>query len=127
MKLSSLKAKQDQVWVDEQDGLRLLIGRFNSPLYKKCLKEFAGTKAKQFAQGRVSEDEAKDYLYKVAAHSLVLGWENMQDEDGSDLDYSPEIAIECFKDVPEFYDLIFQYSREYSLFFVENKKAELGN
>ena len=103
-KLSSVRVDQQKatqgIWVDYEQGIRLLIGRSRNPNYDKFLQDKMSASAKS-ANGKVSysEEEIEELVLEGMARHVLLGWENVEDEGP----YTPERGIELFKN-PEFAD-----------------------
>lgn len=133
MKLSSIKQDQDKaekgVWVDFPDGLRVLIARAGNTACKKMTAQLRKPIENKIKKGLVSDSVLSDISKKVVAKQIVLGWENLQDDDGKEIPYSPEKAYELISD-PEneiFYNWILESSVDEMNFRKESKEDELGN
>lgn len=70
---------------------------------------------------------AEKLVREVYAESVVLGWENVEDEDGNELPFSVENAIKLFTDLPELFKDIQEQSGKMALFREEILEADSKN
>ena len=126
------KKVEEGVWIDETSGLRLKIARWNNKKYRKFLRDVVTTpkfkldRAKQF-----NVDSMHERVKQAVARYILLDWEGME-EDGPDgspvtVKYSPEKALECFDEYPEFYDMVVEYSQDISFFKADKKDDAAKN
>jgi len=76
--------------------------------------------------GSLDEDTAVNLLHTVFAESVVLGWQGWKDEDGNDLEYSVENAIQLFREAPEIFSVIRDESEKFSN-FARKEVEDSGN
>jgi len=109
MNISKFKTNQTKelegVWIDGPEGLQLRIARNNNP----ALRKFLIKHGKQ-------RDDLTEALRKGVARYVLLGWKNLQDEEGKDVVYSSETAEQLFKDFPDFFDMVLAYSNDVDYF-----------
>jgi len=112
MNINKLKTNQqkevDGVWVDGPEGLRLKVARNTNPYIRKFLVKHN--------RHRLDTDASSEIMKKGFAKHVLLGWQNLQGEDGKDIEYSSDKAEELFKDVPDFFDMVVMYSNDADLF-----------
>ncbi len=73
--------------------------------------------------GTLPDERAEEIMMEVYAESVVLGWENVTDENDKPLKFSKENCLKLFKDLPDlFYDL--KEQAEKSLLFREVVKEQ---
>ena len=121
------------VWVDEADGLRLLIARWNNKAYRKTLhKSVSEPKSKFDKRAKFKIDKALQEAMVNVANTVLLGWEGMDETDDNDkvikdIPYSPEKALEYFEKYPEFFDVVCEYAQDISLFKKKKDEEAAGN
>lgn len=72
--------------------------------------------------------EAADALYKeVFVKTVLKGWKNVQERDGSEIPYSPAVALELFERLPRVYDKLVAEAGGIELFRETQLEAEAGN
>lgn len=119
-KLSSFKQDtgkaEDGVWVNGVMGdIDVKVARFNNPafvkMFQKLTKQYRNLKT-------ISDDVSKDIVNQCIANTVLLGWRNIQAEDGSDIPYSVEAAMTLLADPEnvEFYRVVTDLSNEAEVF-----------
>lgn len=125
------KLVTEGVWIDETDGLRLLIARWNNKNYRKFLRGLATTPKSKLDRFKLNLDVVDERNKEAVARHILLGWEGLEENqpDGSPVEvpYSVEKALECFDQYPEFYDMIVEYSQDISLFKEAKEEEAAGN
>lgn len=88
-------------------------------------------KVKPFRRQIQTETIEKNQLDKlirdVFCETVVLGWENVEDENGNDLPFSLEAAIKLFTDLPDLFADVQEQASKASLFRTDIKEANAGN
>jgi len=105
------------VWTDFAEGIRIKVARAGNPEYRKLLRELTGPHLDKIRDGSVDPDLNLEILKKVRAATILLGWENLEDDNG-EISYSPERALEFFKDetLRDFYLFVIIQSENIDLF-----------
>ena len=67
----------------------------------------------------MDNDVADKITKEVYAQTVVLGWENVEDENGEELEFSVANCIKLFTDLPELWSDIQQQATRASLFRAE--------
>ena len=67
------------------------------------------------------------WIYKGATYGWteLAGWKGVKDEDDKDIPFTRENAIQLFTNLPELFDMIFPYAKDFKNFKVDLE--ELGN
>jgi len=102
-KLSNFRtdtAKETEgVWVDYSEGIRFKIARWNNREFRRFLEKLARPNTRAFRKAGGRRGELWDSLIKQAAAKYVLlGWENVDDDGGKPIKYSPDKALEILSD-----------------------------
>lgn len=66
-------------------------------------------------------------LKKVYAETIVLGWENVQGQDGKPMAFNVENCIQLFEDLPDLFRDIQEQSQRAALFRAEIREADAKN
>lgn len=64
---------------------------------------------------------------EVYAETVVLGWENVEDENGQALDFTVENCMKLFDDLPDLFRDIQEQSQRAALFRSEVREADAKN
>lgn len=105
LKCDRQKSEQG-VWVPWILGMRLKIARFGNPKFKAYVKNH-GKDQKWLAKiGALegNEDVLEDVFSDALAHTVLLDWENVEDDNGNPIPYTPEIGAKYLRD-PDYYEL----------------------
>lgn len=95
--------------------------------FTKLMEQRAKPFRRQIQAGTADSKQMEKLVREVYAQSVVLGWENVQDENGNDMPFTVENCIKLFEDLPDLYTDLVQQSQEAALFKAELLKADAGN
>ncbi len=122
-------AEREGIWVDAGDGLRLLVARISSPAYEEHLRQHSRTTSTRF-RPHVSfsaEEALEDAVMEGVAKHILLGWENLEEDDGTPIIYSWGKALEYFQKYREFYKLVLEFATEYDGYRVVQQEVDAKN
>lgn len=96
------------VWVDFALGIRLKIARARNPKYTEFLRNLVEPKRQDIRDDKMDIEDFSDLLLKVRAKTILLDWENLEDEIGNQIPYSYEKALELFRnpELKDFYKFV---------------------
>jgi hypothetical protein len=116
------------VWTDFAEGIRLKIARAGNPAYRKLLRELSEPHIKDIRNGTMDEELNSTILKKVRAITILLDWENIE-ENGQEVSYSKEKALEYFMDpsLRDFYLFVVIESENMDLFRKEVIEEAIKN
>jgi hypothetical protein len=120
MKLSAFKTNPDKeekgVWVDAGAGLRLRIARMNNPAFDEFIRKAAKPLASQLRLGTLEVKTAEELTARAMSRHVLLGWENLQNDDGSDIPFSQDKAYELLTTHRDFFRMVSDFANDASLF-----------
>jgi len=97
--------EQEGIWIDDQEGGRLKLGRLGNPRHRKAVaqkrNDYLGTKRSTVVPDDVSERISRE----AVAETILLDWEN-QTWNGEVVPYSRERALEWMTTMDDFYLMI---------------------
>lgn len=115
----------DGVWMEMGDECRLLIARWRNPKYQERfnrLQTRAITRMKS-----VDLDANQRIVRECVAYHCLLGWEKLM-LDGKEVQaYTPEYALELFKQFPDFLEFVLGYAQEREAYRADELKEAKGN
>lgn len=116
MKLSSFATDQklelNGVWRNVGQGLRLLVARDNNPEYLKAVRKAMAPYKSKFQRDSLSVEESETMMSRIMADTILLDWENLEDDKNKKIKYTPDAAFEYFETYPEFKTLVTQLSSD---------------
>lgn len=68
-----------------------------------------------------------ELVRKVFCETVVLGWENVEDEEGNPIEFSPKAAEELFIKLPDLYADVSESAGRAALFREAIREADSGN
>ena len=102
MKLNALRADLDKerngTWVPYQGDIRLKLARLGNPNYREATARIIDARKVQLNTKELTEDQLLDVQKEAASQTVLLGWENVEDDSGDAVPYSSETALEWFRD-----------------------------
>jgi hypothetical protein len=132
MKLSRIKIDKDKqldgVWCDTGlDGLRLLVARQGNTRYREYIAQNSKELQIQARHNAIDVRKVDNINKDAAARHILLGWENLQNDDGTPIPYSSEKARELFDIAPDLYDITMSFAQDMNMFLADAQKDAAGN
>lgn len=107
-KLSALRTDPDKeisgIWVDYVDGIRFRIARMNNAAYEKFVANKQSTNPTIFTLKSQDPEFRNSVVCEAVANTVLLGWENLTADDGSEIPYTAAKALEIISN-PEYRDV----------------------
>jgi len=102
------KKENEGVWADFAEGIELKIARARNSKYAELLRTLVGPVKKDIRNDKLSIKDFAAILLEVRAKTVLLDWRNIEDAEGKTVPYSPEKAMEYFKDpeLKDFYNFV---------------------
>jgi hypothetical protein len=122
------------IWIEyspNSDGSipRFKISRLSSRnrKYARILEQETKPHRRAIELGAMKDDDAENIMVKVFCKSVLLDWENIQEEDGSSIPFTENNAFKLFSDLPDLYDDLNAKARSATLFKDAVMDSEAGN
>lgn len=133
-RLSSLKtdvAKSEEgVWCEVGEGFEIKVARLGHPKYQAYLAKLSKPHAKQIRrEGLGAAEVLREIQRKATAKYLLLDWRNLHDDEGNEIPFSEEKALEILgnPEYEEFFDIVLEHAQDVELFRAENAEESAGN
>jgi hypothetical protein len=117
MKLSKFKEQTSEiegVWVDVGEGVQLKLARADNSSYQKEVSKILLASSSEL---RILQDSnprrmeiIREARIKAISRTILLDWRNLQDENGKELKYSPELAEKILVEYKELLELVDAFS-----------------
>lgn len=117
-------SEKEGVWFRVSEDVRFLVARFggnNAVKVKQALAKHYKPFAKQIESGAMPAEREKEVLIKSFVEASLLDWEGIE-IDGEKKDFSKEVAVEFFMELPELFEAIYSYASA-----SDSYKEDLGN
>ena len=97
-------------------------------------KKFTATMAekykpfrRRFENGTIDEETANRLLVEAYAKAVIIGWENVKDENDDELEFNYDNCVKLLTDLPELFKDIQDQASKASIFKDEIEAAEEKN
>lgn len=131
MKISSFATNQTKelegVWVDGEEGAEFRIARMPNAKFNRHVQRLAAPYTRSLRTNSADPAVMEDIQARAASHHVLLGWKNVTDDDGKELEYSPDKAYDIFKKYPEFARYIYELAGNVALFKDQVEEDVKGN
>ncbi len=131
MRMSTFETDKEKeiegAWVDAGAGLRIRVARVGNQEYQRYLQKLGRPYIQSARSGTVPIDVVDDITRRAVARHILLGWENMQDDNDEEIKYSEEKAFELLTEYRDFFELVLGFASDIELFRKENHQAAVGN
>lgn len=81
----------------------------------------------EIADKTIETEVAEKINIEVFCSAIVLGWENIKDENGKDIEYSLDNAVKLMTDLPDLYDVLNTKSLTMENFLSTKIKSDVKN
>lgn len=108
------KREVEGVWVEWEMGVELKIARAGNRAFDDLMQKTSEPFLKKTRKGELPEGKAEEILKHCVASTILLGWKNIEDDDGKTLKYSAKKAKELLddEDLRDLYKFILVQSNE---------------
>jgi hypothetical protein len=128
------RIEQSGVWLEYGNSsngkpVRILIARAGgkNSRYVKTLETKFKPFRRQFQNETMENDQANRLLIEVYAESVVLGWENVEDEKGTPLAFNKDNVVKLFTDLPDLFTDVREQAMKQALFKADISEADSKN
>lgn len=101
-------------------------GGSNTPYHKRVEAKVKPYR-RQIQTETIDPKVAENLMLEVFCETVLLGWENVQDENGQDIEFTKDNAMKLFTDLPDLYKDLQEQANKAALFRAEIREGEAGN
>lgn len=95
--------------------------------FAKVLEQKMKPYKRAIANDTMDNKVAEKLLIEAYADAVILGWEGVEDREGSPLEYNRDNVVKVLTDLPDLFIDIQQQSQKSALYRAELREAEQGN
>jgi hypothetical protein len=119
----------DGIFVPYYSDIELKIARLNNPKYEKFLQKLIEPHIREIRANNFDRDKRLDLAKQAAAKYLLVDWKNIEDENGKKIPYSPEKALELFRDSKfvDLYNFVIEVANSAEFYRQETKVESIKN
>lgn len=117
------------IWIDYGTSGRIKIARAGgqNTAYNKALQKAAKPYEAALKHKRMDTKTAEKISRQVFVEHVILGWEDICDEEGNELEFSVASVNKLLDDLPELYNDLVAQASDMALFREEVLENNLGN
>lgn len=108
-------------------ALRIARAGGSNKRYERRLEKAFKPYRRQIQAGTADEKVLRRALIEVFAETVVLGWENVHDENGEPLPFTKDNCVKLFNDLPDFFDDVRDAASSYDLFRQDEMEVDAKN
>jgi len=131
VKLSALKTsdklENEGALLEYENGLTFLVGRMGSNKNEQYKKTVDQKLQLRVANEYATEDETIDYLVDILANSILLGWDNLLDDDGKPIPFTIAKAKEILKEYKDIRGDVYAFCTNRKNYYNANIDEETAN
>jgi hypothetical protein len=119
---TDLDKTEDGVWVKYLDDVELCIASVNNKAYREACERLWRPHLREMRMKQMSTQAIAELTKPAVAQHLLKGWKNIQDDDGAEIPYSPQKALDLLRDpaLQDFYNFVVDVAAE-----AQNYRQEL--
>jgi hypothetical protein len=136
------KVEKEGIWLDygpnkdlpaneqgEHPVIMIRIARAGgaNEAYNKRIEALSKKHRRKIQNDAMEISELREMTQHAVADTVVLGWENVTDEDGNAMPFSRDNALKLFKQLPDLFNDIQEQAAKAALFRVHLRETDLGN
>lgn len=109
--------------------IRIRIARAGgaNQAFSRCYEQKTKPYRRQIQTETLDSKIAERISLEVYAETVVLGWENVEDEEENELPFNKENCIKLFTDLPELFMDVMKASQSIAIFRAETRGADAKN
>ena len=120
---TDMQAEKEGVWKEfdaNKDGTKpaFLLRRMGptNPEFQKHIERFSKTYKTELNLDILTEEQAKGPMLDAFVETVLVGWRNIQREDGTAIEYSKENAKALMLELPDLYIVLREMAAKLSTF-----------
>lgn len=122
------KLETDGVWRNLKEGGRVLVGRYKSNTYNAALREqLKPIIAKLTDDKEIDPDQFTDAVLVASANTILLGWDDIQDDDGNELEHTTELGLHYLRVAKDFREEVLGLSQQREAYSKAFQEHATGN
>lgn len=132
-KLQTVKENKQReakgVWVAYEIGIEFKVARMGNPKFQAKVRELSAPHIKQIRNGELPQAKMEAIQMEAVAETILVGWRNIEDDDGKALRYSVKRAKEILADeeLRDIYDFILSEAGNQANYAVEVAEESVKN
>lgn len=123
---TDIKAEVEGKWFS-LFGAEFLIAHQGNSAFEQYNAELLRPYRVEISSGTFSREKRQELMIQAFAKKILLGWKNVMDQDGNEIQYSEAQAAKLMTVLPHFAQQIFILSANWEFFRKADNEAALKN
>ena len=123
------KKSVDGIWQPYDVGIECLIAKKPNANYQKKIEKLSKPYTQLIRRGQMSHDMDAEITLKAICGTVLLGWRNIDDDDGKPIKFTEKKAIEILSNpaYEDFYTWILMTAHSTALYRIEDDEEAAKN
>lgn len=126
---TSKELEEKGTWVNVEgtpDGTQFLVARIGSDTFDNLLAKKLKPFKRLVQKDKMKKSQQNAIMNEVIVETVLLGWKNLFDDDGNEVAFSKEKALELLK-LKDFRELVVEIASTMEIFKAEEDEADEKN
>lgn len=123
------KKEEEGVWKEFDGGIKLKLRRLSSKASQDARKEAEKPYTSQLREKEPDTEILEKVFIQQLARGVIVDWEGVQDEDGKEIPFTPDLGVELLSDeaLKDFRGEVIGFAISRDTFKAEANKDAVGN
>lgn len=117
---------EDGVWAPEYEGAKFKIAYAGNVKFARVKDRIERPHRRIIEKNQVDPKEQRKWMVQALSEAILLDWENVPDEDGNLVPYSPKAAYQALMNDEAFREFVMNFSMDLANYRDADKEVE-GN
>tara|TARA_R110000824_G_scaffold20947_10_gene78619 strand:+ start:10 stop:414 length:405 start_codon:yes stop_codon:yes gene_type:complete len=132
-KLQTIKDNKQReakgVWVDYEMGIQFKIAKMGNPKFQAKVRELSAPHIKQIRNDGLPQDKMEAIQLEAVSETILVGWKNIEGDDGKAMRYSAKRAKEILGDAEllSIYEFVLTEATKQANYTVEVAEDSIKN
>lgn len=94
-----LDLAENGIWITDIAGdEEFLIASYSNKKHRAAMNDWLKRNSKKLKNGTISDEVANEFMIKAFCRHVLLGWKNVKDREGNEIEFSFENAYKLLSD-----------------------------
>ena len=121
---STVQRQNNGAWANFGES-RFLIASNGSDKFQKALARLQAPYRDRIRRGTLDPTTAKSILCQAMSEAMILGWENVQRSDGTDVPFSPDVCRTMLLNNDDVREFVQEFSSDLANFKAEQVETSV--
>lgn len=108
-------------------GVTLRIARQNNPAYREYIAQLIRPYREEVEAKNLADDVWVELINKAMSKTILVGWDGIKDDNGNEIQYTPEKALDFLSQMPDFREVVSAFSTNMENYRVSELEKDIKN